>query len=154
MAHPVSYLPEGYPPITPYLSIRGASEAIAFYKKAFKATERMCLPAPEGKIGHAELVIGTGVIMLADECAEAPHVTPPTVLSTTTISLLVYVEDVDAFVAHAVEAGATLISPAEDKFYGDRTAGLKDPYGHVWYIATHIEDVTPEEMSQRAAALV
>lgn len=152
MANRVKPIPDGYRSITPYLIIQGASAAIAFYKKVFGARERMRMGGPEGKVGHAELEIGDAVVMLADEHPEMGARSPQT-LGGTPVHVLVYVEDVDATVARAVEAGAKVVRPVENQFYGDRSGGLIDPFGHSWYVSTHVEDVPPEEMQKRAAAL-
>jgi PhnB protein len=148
----VKPIPDQYPPITPYLAIAGAADAIEFYKQAFGATERMRMGAPGGKVGHAELEIGRALIMLADEHPELEF-RGPLALGGSPVSLHMYVEDVDAFCERAVRAGATLVRPVADQFYGDRSGQLRDPFGHVWSIATHKEDLTPEEMEKRAAAL-
>jgi PhnB protein len=148
----VKPIPDDYPPLSPYLAIDGAAEAIEFYKKAFGAVERMRLAAPGGRIGHAEIQIGDALVMLADEHPEHNFRGPKT-LGGSSVTLHMYVENVDAFCERAVNAGATLVRPLADQFYGDRSGQLRDPYGHVWSVATHIEDVTPEEMQKRMAAL-
>lgn len=152
MARKVKPIPDGYHSVTPYLIVDGAAAAIDFYKKAFGAVEVMRMPAPGGKIGHAEIKIGDSHVMLADENAEMNARSPRSV-GGTPLSLLVYVEDVDKTVALAVAAGAKVESPVENKFYGDRMGGILDPFGHKWYVGTHIEDVTPEEMKKRMAAM-
>ena len=144
-------IPEGYEGATPYLIINGASAALDFYKKGFGAAEIMRIPAPEGRIGHAEIKIGKAVVMLADECPGMDYKSPRS-LGGSPVSMMVYVPDVDAFVKRAVDAGAKLTRPVEDKFYGDRSGSLEDPFGHHWHFATHIEDVPPAEMAKRAAA--
>lgn len=144
-------IPEGYEGATPYLIINGASAALDFYKKGFGAAEIMRIPAPGGKIGHAEIKIGKAVVMLADECPGMDYKSPRS-LGGSPVSMMVYVPDVDAFVKRAVDAGAKLARPVEDKFYGDRSGSLEDPFGHHWHFATHIEDVPPAEMEKRAAA--
>lgn len=144
-------IPEGYHSITPYLIVTGASDAIAFYKEAFGATELFRMAQPDGRVGHAEIRIGDSTIMLADEFPELGHKSPKT-LGGSPVSLLVYVEDVDAVYAQAINAGATEDRPVEDKFYGDRGGSLVDPFGHIWHVATHTEDLTPEEMQKRATA--
>lgn len=149
MSNNVKSIPEGYHSITPYLCIKGATEAIDFYKKAFGAEEVMRIPGPNGKIGHAEIQIGNSRLMLADEYPEMDFRSPKT-LGGSPISLMLYVEKVDAFVDQAKAAGAHLLNPVEDKFYGDRMGTLVDPFGHVWHVATHIEDVSVEEMKKRA----
>ncbi|HBI42738.1 MAG TPA: glyoxalase [Planctomycetales bacterium] len=152
MSGKVKPIPEGYHSVTPYLIVNGGAAAIEFYKKAFGATEVMRLPGPDGKVGHAEIRIGDSVIMLADEHPEMGAKSPHTI-GGTPVSILLYVEDVDAVVRQAVAAGAKITRPVEDKFYGDRMGGLDDPFGHVWYVATHTKDVTPEEMKKGAAQL-
>ena len=151
MTSAVKPIPDGYHTLTPYLIIKGAAEAIAFYKSAFGATELFRMPQPDGKIGHAEIKIGDSPIMLADESPEMGHVGPKTV-GGCPISLMIYVEDVDAVFNKAIVEGATQQRPVEDKFYGDRSGSLLDPFGYVWHIATHKEDVLPEEMERRAKA--
>lgn len=147
----VNWIPEGYHSATPYLIIRGAAQAIEFYKRAFGATEIMRLDGPDGKVGHAEIKIGDSVIMLGDENLEAGICSPKT-LNGTPVSILLYVQDVDTFVAQAAAAGASITRPVKDQFYGDRTGGIEDPFGHNWYLATHVEDVSQEEMKRRMAA--
>jgi len=151
MTSRVKPIPEGYHTATPYLIIKGAARAIEFYKKAFGATELMRMAQPDGRIGHAEIRIGNSPIMLADEVPEMGHRSPQS-LGGSPVSILLYVEDVDALFSQAVAAGAKVERPVKDQFYGDRTGGVTDPFGHVWYIATHKEDVSPEEMKKRAAA--
>lgn len=151
MTSKVKPIPDGYHSITPYLIIKGASDAIEFYKKAFGATELFRMAQPDGRIGHAEIKIGDSAIMLADEFPEMGHKSP-TSLGGSPVSLLLYVEDVDAVYAQAVSSGAKEDRPVEDKFYGDRGGSLIDPYGHIWHIATHMEDLSPEEMEKRATA--
>lgn len=146
----VKPIPDGYHSVTPYLYIDGAARAIDFYKQAFGAVEVMRLEAPGGKIGHAEIKIGDSHVMLADEFPEMGARGPHTI-GGTAVGLMVYLPDVDV-VDRAVKAGATLERPVENKFYGDRTGGIIDPFGHRWYISTHVEDVPPEEMEKRAAA--
>ena len=142
-------IPEGYHSVTPYLGIRGAEEAIEFYKRAFDATELLRLTAPDGKIGHAEIRIGNSPIMMGDPCDDSPFRNPQS-LGGSSVGLHVYVEDVDSLFARAVEAGAKVIRPVEDQFYGDRTGTLEDPFGHVWFLATHKEALTQEEINRRA----
>jgi len=149
---PVKPIPEGYNSVTPYLSLKGASAAIEFYKEAFGAMEMFRLPMPNGDIGHAEIKIGDSNIMLADDCAEG-GMHNPKALSGSTVGLMLYVEDVDATYAKAISLGAKEIRPVQDQFYGDRTGTLEDPYGHIWFIGTHIEDLTPEEIDKRAQAM-
>jgi PhnB protein len=146
----VNPIPDGYPRVTPYLIVDGAAAAIDFYKSVLGATERMRMAGPEGKVGHAELEIGDSVVMLADEHPEMDAIGPKTV-GGTPVSLHVYVEDADAVFDRAIEAGAAALRPVEDKFYGDRLGSFEDPFGHHWHVATHVEDVPPEEMSKRAA---
>jgi PhnB protein len=147
----VQPIPEEYRGATPYLSVKDAASAIEFYKKAFGAREVMRMPQPDGKIGHAEVRIGDAPIMLADEFPEMNFRSPQS-LGGTPVNIVVYVNDVDALVGQAVDAGAKLSKPVADQFYGDRVGMLEDPFGHSWSFATHIEDVTPEEMKKRAAA--
>ncbi|HZP31829.1 MAG TPA: VOC family protein [Candidatus Acidoferrales bacterium] len=146
-------IPEGYHSITPYLIVTGAASAIEFYKHAFGARELMRIPHPDGRIGHAELQMGDSRIMLADEFPEIGARSPMS-LGGTPVSILLYVEDVDAITTRAVAAGAKMLRPIKDQFYGDRTGTLSDPFGHQWTIATHKEDVSPDEMKKRAAAAV
>ena len=148
----VKPIPENYPRITPYLSIKGASDAIEFYKKAFGATERMRIAEPNGKVGHAEIEIAGGLIMLADEYPQIGFRSPAS-LGGSPVVIHMYVEDVDAFCAKAVAEGATLTKPVSDQFYGDRSGQLSDPFGHMWSVATHKEDLSADEMQKRAAAL-
>ena len=147
----VKSIPEGYHSVTPYLIIKGAADAIEFYKKAFGATELFRFPAPDGKIGHAEIKIGDSPIMLADEFAEMGY-KGPRALGGSPVSLMIYLEDVDTVFNRAVEAGASVKEAVQDKFYGDRTGTLTDPFGHVWHVSTHKEDVSMEEMEERAKA--
>ena len=151
MASTVKPVPEGYHSVTPYLIIKGAAEAIEFYKKAFGATELLRIPGPEGTIGHAEIKIGDSPVMLADEFPDMGYKSP-TALGGSPVSLMIYVEDVDAVFARSIAAGAKQDRAVEDKFYGDRAGSLSDPFGHIWHIATHKEDVSDEEMRERAAA--
>jgi len=146
----VNPIPDGYPRVTPYLIVDGAAAAIDFYKSVLGATERMRMAGPDGKLGHAELEIGNSVIMLADEHPEMNARGPKTV-GGTPVFLHVYVEDADSVFERAVEAGAEPLQPVEDKFYGDRSGGFEDPFGHHWNVATHVEDIPPDEMSKRAA---
>ena len=148
----VKPIPEGYHSVTPYLCVKGAAQAIEFYKKALSATERMRIAHPDGRVGHAEVQIGDSVIMLSDEFPEMGVVSPTTV-GHTTASMLVYVADADKTFANAVSLGATVNKPMADQFYGDRSGTVVDPFGHKWTIATHKEDVAPEEMEKRIAAL-
>jgi PhnB protein len=146
----VKPIPDGYPRVTPYLIVDGGSAAIDFYTSVLGATERMRIAAPDDRVGHAELEIGESVIMLADESPEMDARGPRTV-GGTPVSLHVYVEDVDAVCDRAVKAGAKPLRPVEDRFYGDRSGGFEDPFGHRWDVATHVEDVPPDEMEKRAA---
>jgi len=144
----VNPIPAGYPRVMPYLAVAGAADAIAFYTDVFGATERMRMPAPGNKIGHAELQIGDSVVMLADEFPEMNHVGPKR-LGGSPVTLAIYVENVDHAVARALEKGARVLQPVENKFYGDRAGQIEDPWGHRWSVMTHIEDVTPEQMAER-----
>ena len=146
----VKPIPDNYPRVSPYLCIKGAAEAIDFYKKAFGATERMRMDGPDGTVGHAELQIGDGLVMLADEYEEIGHVGPKD--GNASVSICVYLENVDDVFAKAVKKGAKEIQPVEDKFYGDRAGTFEDPWGHHWNVMMHVEDVSPEEMEKRAAA--
>jgi len=154
MASTVKPIPEGYHAITPYLSIKGAAEAIAYYQRAFGAVELYRLGMPDGRVGHAELQIGDSRIMLADESdmADATAQSPRT-LKSTSIGMVLYLKDVDAAFAQAVAAGGTIKRAVTTQFYGDRSGTLEDPFGHVWTLCTHVEDVSPEEMKKRMAAL-
>ena len=145
----VKAIPEGYEGATPYLIINGAAKALEFYKKAFGAMEMMRMPAPGGKVGHAEIKIGKAIIMLADEFPEMNHKSPQS-LGGSPVSIMLYVQGVDTFIDRAVSAGAKLVRPVKDQFYGDRSGSLEDPFGHQWHFATHIEDVPPDEMAKRA----
>lgn len=146
----VAPIPAGYPRVTPYLSVDGAAEAIEFYRRILGATERVRMGGPDGKVGHAELEIGTSVIMLADRFPDMGAPTP-SMLGGSPVTLMVYVEDVDDVFAKAIGAGAKEISPVQDQFYGDRSGQFEDPFGHRWNVASHMEDVSPEEMEKRAA---
>jgi PhnB protein len=143
-------IPEGYRTATPYLIVKGAAEAIDFYKRAFGATELLRMADPQGRIAHAEVRIGDSVIMLADEHPAMGHRGPRS-LGGSSVSILLYLADVDAVFERAVRAGAKAQRPVADQFYGDRAGTLEDPFGHVWTVATHIEDVSPEELQRRAA---
>jgi PhnB protein len=147
----VSPIPEGYHAVTPYLCINGAARAIEFYKRAFGAGEVMRIGAPEGKIGHAEIAIGDSRIMLADEFPEMNFRSPGSI-GGSPAHIHLYVDDVDSTVKQAVAAGAKVLKPVVDQFYGDRSGSLEDPFGHVWHVATHKEDLSVEEIQRRAAA--
>jgi PhnB protein len=151
MSHAVRPIPEGYEGPTAYLIVDGAAAAIAFYKKAFGAKEAGRFLNPDGKIGHADLTIGGGHIMLADASPEMGQRSPKA-FGGSPVSLCIYVEDVDKVVAQAAAAGAKVIRPVADQFYGDRSGGLTDPFGHIWYVMTHVEDVSHEEMQKRMAS--
>jgi PhnB protein len=148
----VQHVPEGYSTATPYLIIKGASEAIDFYKQAFGATEVMRFGGPDGKVGHAEIQIGNSRVMLADEHPERGYRSPQSLGGSGT-GILLYLEDVDQVFSRALQAGAKPLDPVKDQFYGDRTGTLVDPFGHWWTVATHIEDVSQEEMQRRAEVL-
>jgi PhnB protein len=148
-----NWIPSGYPRVSPYLHVDGASEAIEFYGNVLGATERMRMPAPGGKIGHAELEIGDSVIMLADEFPDM-GVRGPKSIGGTPVTINVYVEDVDGVFERALGAGATSVRQVENQFYGDRSGQFEDPFGHLWSVATHVEDVAPDEMEKRAAAMM
>jgi len=152
MANEVKAIPDGYHSVTPYLIIDGAGTAIDFYKKAFGATEMFRMAQPDGRIGHAEIRIGDSQIMLADEYPEMDYLGPAK-RGGSSVSLLVYVNDVDATFKQAIDAGAKEQRPVENKFYGDRMGTLEDPFGHVWHIGTHVEDVSAAEMEKRQAAM-
>ncbi len=147
----VEPIPAEYPGVTPYLAVNDAAAAIEFYQTGFGAIELMRLPGPDGKIGHAEVKIGNAIVMLADEHPDAGHVSPST-LGASTVKLHMYVEDVDSFFEKAVAAGAKVLVPVANQFYGDRAGRLEDPFGHVWLVSTHVEDVSPEEMQKRMDA--
>jgi PhnB protein len=145
----VKPIPAGYHSITPYLIVDDASRAIDFYKQAFGATEDMRMPKPDGKIAHAELSVGDSKIMLADEYPEMGYRSPKSI-GGAGVSLMLYIEKVDDVFKRAVAAGAKELQGVKDQFYGDRSGTLQDPFGHVWTVATHVEDVPPEEMGRRA----
>jgi PhnB protein len=152
MAPSVKPIPDGYHSVTPYLIIQGAAKALDFYKKAFAATELMRMAdAKTGHVGHAEMKIGNSIIMLADEYPDMGY-RGPKALGGTPVSLMVYVEDVDQMAKQAVAAGAKELRPVQDQFYGDRSGTFEDPFGHVWTLSTHKEDLSKEEMDKRAAA--
>lgn len=145
----VKPIPEGYHAVTPYLIVRGGSAAIEYYTRAFGAVELFRFPAPDGKVGHAEIKIGDSILMLADEHPQMGYNGPQTI-GGSPVSLMIYVEDVDTVFDRAVEAGATVKEKLQDKFYGDRTGTVIDPFGHIWHLATHKEDLSVEEMERRA----
>jgi PhnB protein len=145
----VKPIPEGYNTLSLHVAVDDAAKAIDYYKQAFGAKERMRMDAPDGKIGHAELEIGDSVVMLSDPFPQST-VRPPSEVGSTTASAFMYVEDVDAVVKQAVDAGATVTMEVADQFWGDRFGTITDPFGHVWSIATHVEDVSPQDMAERA----
>jgi PhnB protein len=147
MSSSVKYIPDGYHTVTPYLYIDGAAAAIEFYKKAFGAIETVRMPGTNGKIGHAEIRIGDSLVMLADQ-SEQMQAYGPKHYGGVPGNLMIYVEDVDSVFKKAVDAGATVKRPVADQFYGDRNGAVEDPFGHQWFISTHIKDVSPEEMKQ------
>jgi PhnB protein len=146
----VSYIPNDYNTITPYLIIKGAAQAIEYYKKVFGATEAVRMNGPDGKVGHAELKIGNSRIMLADENPSMGqgHASASTI-GTSPVSLYVYLPDVDRVIRQALVEGAKILKPVEDQFYGDRSGFIQDPFGHFWSVATHVEDVSPKELEER-----
>ena len=146
----VKPIPDGYHSVTPYLCVKGAAQAIEFYKKAFLATERMRIAQPDGRVGHAELQVGDSVIMLSDEFPEIGARSPQS-LGGSPVGIHLYVEDADAIFSQAVAAGAKIKRPIADQFYGDRLGGVEDPFGHTWWISTHKEDLSPQEIERRAA---
>jgi PhnB protein len=148
----VKPIPDGYHTVTPYLIVKGAAAALEFYKKAFGATELFRMNGPEGRVGHAEIKIGDSPLMLADECPEMGY-RGPSAPGAASMSIMLYVEDVDGLAAQAIAAGATVLKPVADQFYGDRAGTFADPFGHVWTIATHKEDVTVEEVRRRCEVL-
>ena len=146
----VNPIPKGYEGVTPYLICKNAEAAIDFYKRAFGAEELLRMGQP-GMVGHAEMKIGDAIFMLADEFPDMGFLSPETI-GGSPVSLYVYVEDVDKFTGKAVAEGLTVVKPVADQFYGDRSGSFKDPFGHTWGFATHLEDLTPEEVNERAAA--
>lgn len=152
MTNKVKAIPDGYHAVTPYLFIKGAGRAIEFYKKAFGAKERLRLDMPGGGVAHAELEIGNSVIMMGEECP-AMEAKSPQSIGGSPVMIHLYVDDVDAVFKRAVSEGAKVLQPLEDKFYGDRSGSVTDPFGHLWGIATHKEDVPPDEINRRAAAM-
>jgi PhnB protein len=151
-AKKVNFIPKGYHVVTPYLAVEGASEAIVFYKKVFGAKEVMRMPGPNGTIGHAEIAIGDCRIMLADEFPEM-NFKSPRAFGGSPVAVNLYVKNVDAVAKKAVAAGAKLLRPVADQFYGDRSGSLEDPFGHVWHVATHIKEIPMKELKKRAAAM-
>lgn len=149
----VPYIPKGYNTVTPYLIIKGAADAIEYYKKVFGATVVVRMDGPEGRVGHAELQIGDSRIMLADENPKMGHSSASTI-GASPVSLYLYLPDVDRVVEKAAAAGAQILKPVQDQFYGDRSGFIRDPFGHLWGIATHIEEVSPQEMEQRMKKLM
>ena len=148
---PVSPIPEGYHSVTPYLVMKNAAAAIEFYKKAFGAVELLRMAAPGGKIGHAEIKIGDSPVMLSDEYPDMGFKGPES-LGGTPVSLMIYVDDVDKIFPQAIAAGGKEVRPLQNQFYGDRSGTLTDPFGHVWTISTHVEDIPEEELAKRAEA--
>ncbi len=148
---PTKPIPEGYHTLTTYLVVDDAAKAIEFYKRAFGAEERVRMDAPGGKIGHAELQIGDSLLMLADSFPQS-STKPPKELGGTSASVFMYVEDVDEVVRQAIDAGAKVVTEVEDQFWGDRFGTVADPFGHSWSIATHVEDLSPEEIDERGKA--
>lgn len=148
MTGKVKPIPDGYRSVTPYLVVDGAAAAIDFYKAVFNASEHLRIPGPNDRIGHAELMIGDCMVMLADEHPEL-NIHGPRHHGGSPVSIMLYVPDIEAVAAKAVAAGARMKRPVADQFYGDRMGTLKDPFGHSWHIATHIEDVSPTELERR-----
>jgi len=146
----VSYIPKDYNSVTPYLIVKNAAQAIDYYKKVFGATETVRMPGPDGKIGHAELKIGNSNIMLADENPSmgAGHVSAASIVASP-VSLYIYLPNVDEIVQRAAKEGAKILKPVQDQFYGDRNGFIQDPFGHLWGVATHVEDVSPKQMEER-----
>jgi PhnB protein len=149
----VKPIPDGYHSVTPYLIVNGGAKAIDFYKQAFGAVETVRMGGPDGKIGHAEIRIGNSMVMLADETPGMGYRSAKSI-GATPVSLLIYVEDVDAQFQQAIAAGAKELRAVEDQFYGDRMGTLEDPFGHIWSLGTHKEDVSPEEMDRRMAEMM
>jgi PhnB protein len=147
----VHYIPKGYNSISPYLVVKGASQAIEYYKKVFGATEVFRMNQPDGKVGHAELQIGDSRFMLSEENPKMGqgHVSASSI-GGSPVSLYLYIPDVDRVIEKAVDAGAKVVKPVQDQFYGDRSGFIQDPFGHLWGIATHIEDVAPKDLEERA----
>ena len=149
----VKPIPDDYPRVTAYLSVNGATDAIEFYRSVLGAEERVRMAGPDGKVGHAELQIGDSMIMLADEFPDMGTRSPKTI-GGTPVTLMVYVEDVDGVFARALQSGAIEVRAVQDQFYGDRSGQFEDPFGHRWNVATHVEDVSPDEMQRRAAEVI
>jgi PhnB protein len=147
----VHYMPEGYHSVSPYLIVKGAAKAIDFYKKVFGATEVVRMDQPDGRVGHAELQIGDSRVMLAEENPSMGqgHVSASGI-GASPVSLYLYIPDVDRVIERAVDGGAKVLKPVQDQFYGDRSGFIQDPFGHLWGLATHIEDVAPKDMKERA----
>jgi len=147
----VSYIPKDYNSVTPYLIVKGAAQAIEYYKNVFGATETVRMNGPDGKVGHAELKIGNSHIMLADENPNMGqgHASAASI-GASPVSLYLYIPDVDRVVERAVAAGAKILKSVQDQFYGDRSGFIQDPFGHLWGVATHVEDVAPQELEERA----
>ena len=152
MPERVKPIPAGYHSVTPYLIIKGAAKALDFYRKAFGATELFRMATPDGQVGHAEIMIGDSHVMLADEPdpTQMPGYKGPKSLGGTPVSLMIYIEDVDSVFARSIGAGGKVMREVQDQFYGDRTGTFEDPFGHVWTVATHKEDLSPEEIERRA----
>ena len=148
----VKPIPDGYSAVTPYLIVNGAAKALDFYRQAFGAEERMRLPTPDGKIAHAEIAIGGCVVMLADEFPQMGAMSP-TSIGGTPVGICLYVNDADKVFQQAVAGGAKVERPLQNQFYGDRSGTVVDPFGHKWTIATHVEDVPPEEIGRRMASM-
>ncbi len=153
MSPPVKPIPADYPRVTPYICVDDATAAIAFYERVFGASVRMRMDGPDGKVGHCELAIGSGLLMLADEFPDMGVLSPKTI-GGTPVTISVYVEDVDATFADAIAAGATSLRAVENQFYGDRSGQFEDPFGHRWSIASHVEDVPADEMARRSAEMM
>jgi PhnB protein len=153
MARRVRPVPQGHHTVAPYLIVRNAASALEFYRDAFQATELMRISSPQGRVGHAEIKIGNSVVMLADEYPEI-NARSPRSLGGSPVSIHLYVDDADAVADRAIAAGATVLRPVKDQFYGDRGGTVADPFGHIWHIATHKEDLTADELHQRAEAVM
>ncbi|MFA9438232.1 VOC family protein [Uliginosibacterium sp. sgz301328] len=145
----IAPIPDGYPAVTPYLCCKNGAAALDFYKRAFGAVETMCMKGPDGKIGHAEFRVGNSPVMMADECPDMGFLSPATI-GGAGVNIMMYVDDVDTVFKRALGAGAEELRPVRNEFYGDRTGTLRDPFGHVWHVATHVEDVAPDELERRA----